>query len=125
MILLLRIIFTGIALFFFTALFLENFDNRDNAIVYKLYLFTFVFLLQIILNIFNNLFNKDKITLNSIMDTAVNNALLAVIAFDVYGDLTYQKILNFNNKYQQIAVLILLILGFITTIKLLQLLLTQ
>lgn len=125
MILLLRIIFTGIALFFFTAFFLENFSDRDNAIVYKLYLFTFVFLLQIILNIFNNLFNKDKITLNSIMDTSVNNALLAVIAFDVYGDLTYQQIIKSSNKYQNIAVLVLLILGFITTVKLLQLLLTQ
>jgi len=125
MILLLRIIFTGIALFFFTAFFLENFDQRDNAIVYKLYLFTFVFLLQVILNIFNNLYNKDKITLNSVMDTAVNNALLAVIAFDVYGDLTYQKIIKTDNKYHDIAVLVILILGFITAVKLLQLLLTQ
>ena len=125
MILLLRIIFTGIALFFFTAFFLENFDQRDNAIVYKLYLFTFVFLLQVILNIFNNLYNKDKITLNSVMDTAVNNALLAVIAFDVYGDLTYQNLIKTDNKYHNIAVLVILILAFITAVKLLQLLLTQ
>jgi hypothetical protein len=126
MILLLRIIFTAIALFFFTAFFLENFNDRNNAIVYKLYLFTFVFLLQIILNVFNNLFNKDKITLNSIMDTAVNNALLAVIAFDVYGDLTYQNILpSKDNKYHNITILVLLIIAFITTVKLLQLLLTQ
>ena len=126
MILLLRIIFTAIALFFFTAFFLENFNDRNNAIVYKLYLFTFVFLLQIILNVFNNLFNKDKITLNSIMDTAVNNALLAVIAFDVYGDLTYQKIISSSdNKYHNITILVLLIIAFITTVKLLQLLLTQ
>lgn len=125
MILLLRMIFTGIALFFLILFFLENFDERNNAIIYKLYIFTFVFLLQVILNIFNNLFNGDKITLNYIMDTAVNNALLAIIAFDVYGDLTYKKVLNFQNKYQQIAILVLLILGFIATIKLLQLLLTQ
>lgn len=125
MILLLRMIFTGIALFFFILFFLENFDNRDNAIIYKLYIFTFVFLLQVILNIFNNLFNGDKITLNYIMDTAVNNALLAVIAYDVYGDLTYQKVFNSQSKHQQIAVLVLLMLGFIATVKLLQLLLTQ
>ena len=125
MILLLRIIFTGIALFFFTLFFLENYDDRNNAIIYKLYLFTFVFLLQIMLNVFNNLFSGEKITMNYIMDTAVNNALLAVIAFDVYGDLTYQKVITFQNKYQQIAVLVLLIIGFIATVKLLQLLLTQ
>lgn len=131
MILLLRLIFTGIALFFFTLFFLDNFDDRNNAIIYKLYIFTFVFLLQIMLNIFNCLFNKEKITLNHVMDTAVNNALLAVIAFDVNGDLVYKKILVFNNgnqqfaKYQQIAVLVLLIMGFIATVKLLQLLLTQ
>jgi hypothetical protein len=125
MILLLRMIITGIALFFFTLFFLLNFNDRNNAIVYKLYLFTFVFLLQVILNIFNNLFNGEKITLNYIMDTAVNNALLAVIAFDVYGDLTYQNIFVFQNIYQQVALLVILILGFITTVKLLQLLLTQ
>jgi hypothetical protein len=125
MILLFRILFTAIFLFFFITVFLENFQDRDNAIVYKLYIFTFVFILQIILNIFNNIFNKDKITLNSIMDTAVNNALLAVIAFDIYGDLTYQKIINLNNKHQSVFALVLLIVGLITTVKLLQLLLTQ
>ena len=77
------------------------------------------------LNVFNNLCSGEKITMNYIMDTAVNNALLAVIAFDVYGDLTYQKVITFQNKYQQIAVLVLLIIGFIATVKLLQLLLTQ
>lgn len=125
MILLLRMIFTGIALFFFILFFLENYNDRNNAIIYKLYIFTFVFLLQVILNIFNNLFIGEKLTLNYIMDTAVNNALLAVIAFDVYGDLTYTKMLNFENKYQQITVLVLLMLSFIATVKLLQLLLTQ
>jgi hypothetical protein len=125
MILLLRMIFTGIALFFFTLFFLENYENRNNAIIYKLYLFAFVFLLQVMLNVFNNLFNGDKITLNYIMDTAVSNALLAVIAFDVYGDLTYQNIITVENTHQRIAILVLLMIGFITTVKLLQLLLTQ
>jgi hypothetical protein len=125
MILLLRLIFTGIALFFFVALFLENFDDRKNSIVYKLYLFTFIFLLQIVLNVFNNIFNKEKITLNSIMETAINNALLAVIAFDVYNDLVFEGFYKGFNIYQKIATLVLLILAFITTVKMLQLLLTQ
>lgn len=125
MILLLRLIFTGIALFFFVALFLENFDDRQNSIVYKLYLFTFIFLLQIVLNVFNNIFNKEKITLNSIMETSINNALLAVIAFDVYNDLIYEGFYKGYNSYQKIATLVLLILAFITTVKMLQLLLTQ
>ena len=125
MILLLRLIFTGIALLFFVALFLENFDDRQNSIVYKLYLFTFIFLLQIVLNVFNNIFNKEKITLNSIMETSINNALLAVIAFDVYNDLIYEGFYKGYNSYQKIATLVLLILAFITTVKMLQLLLTQ
>lgn len=125
MILLLRLIFTGIVLFFFVAFFLENFDDRKNSIIYKLYLFTFIFLLQVILNVFNNIFNKEKITVNSIMDTAINNALLAVIAYDVYNDLIYEGFYEKYTQYQRIAVLVLLILAFITTVKLLQLLLTQ
>jgi hypothetical protein len=125
MILLFRLIFTAIALFFFVALFLENFDDRRNSIVYKLYLFTFIFLLQVILNIFNNIFNKEKITVNSIMETAINNALLAVIAFDVYNDLIYEGFYKGYNQYQKIATLVLLILAFIVTVKMLQLLLTQ
>jgi hypothetical protein len=125
MILLLRLIFTGIALFFFVAFFLENFDDRKNSIIYKLYLFTFIFLLQVILNVFNNIFNKEKITVNSIMETAINNALLAVIAYDVYNDLIYDGFYKGYNTYQKISVLVLLILAFITTVKLLQLLLTQ
>jgi hypothetical protein len=125
MILLLRLIFTGIALFFFVALFLENFDDRRNSIVYKLYLFTFIFLLQIVLNVFNNIFNKEKISLNSIMETAINNALLSVIAFDVYNDLVYNGFYKGYNTSQKIASLVLLILAFITTVKMLQLLLTQ
>jgi hypothetical protein len=125
MILLLRLIFTGIVLFFFVAFFLENIDDRKNSIIYKLYLFIFIFLLQVILNVFNNIFNKEKITINSIMDTAINNALLAVIAYDVYNDLIYEGFYKGYSPYQKIVVLVLLILAFITTVKLLQLLLTQ
>ena len=125
MILLLRLIFTGVALFFFISLFLENYDDRRNSIIYKLYLFTFIFLLQIILNIFNNIFNKEKLTINSIMETAINNALLSVIAFDVYNDLIYEGFYKGYSQYQKIGVLVLLILTFIATVKMLQLLLTQ
>jgi hypothetical protein len=125
MFLLLRLILTGIALFFFVVMFLENFDDRRNSIVYKLYLFAFIFLLQIILNVFNNIFNKEKITLNSIMDTAVNNALLSVVAFDVYNDLVYDGFYKGYTQYQKVSVLVFLVLSFITTVKILQLLLTQ
>jgi hypothetical protein len=104
---------------------LENFDDRRNSIVYKLYLFIFIFLLQLILNVFNNIFNKEKLTLNSIMETAINNAFLSVIAFDVYNDLVYEGFYKGYNSYQKIATLVLLILTFITTVKMLQLLLTQ
>jgi hypothetical protein len=81
--------------------------------------------LQLILNVFNNIFNKEKLTLNSIMETAINNAFLSVIAFDVYNDLVYEGFYKGYNSYQKIATLVLLILTFITTVKMLQLLLTQ
>jgi hypothetical protein len=125
MILLFRLLFTGIALFFFIASFLENFEDRRNSIAYKLYLFTFLFLLQVTLNIFNNIFNKEKLTLNSIMETAINNALLSVVAFDVYNDLVFDGFYAGYSPYQKVSVLVLLILAFITTVKILQLLLTQ
>jgi len=125
MILLLRIIFTAIALFFFVLFMLKNFDDRHNAIVYKVYLFVFIFTLQIILNIFNNLFDKQKLSLNSIMETAVNNALLAVIAYDIYGDLLFNGHFNNYNEKQKILVLVILVIGLITTVKLLELLLSQ
>jgi hypothetical protein len=59
------------------------------------------------------------------MDTAINNALLAVIAYDIYNDLIYEGFYEKYTPFQRIAVLVLLILAFITTVKLLQLLLTQ
>ncbi|AYV80098.1 MAG: hypothetical protein Gaeavirus9_8 [Gaeavirus sp.] len=84
-----------------------------------------MFLLQVTLNIFSNIFNREKISVNSIIDTAINNALLSVIAYDVYNDLVFNDFYKTCNKLQKTSILVVLVLSFITAVKLLQLLLTQ
>lgn len=125
MILLLRLLFTGIALFIYLSFFLENYDDRENSIIYKLYLFTFMFLLQIIINILNNVINKEKISINVVTEIAINNALLSVIAYDTFNDLIYKQYYKGYTKQQKTFTLVFLIIGFIATVKLLQLLLSQ
>lgn len=125
MFLLIRLLFTGVALFVFLTFFLTDYEDRRNSISYKLYLFTFMFLLQVTLNIFSNIFNREKISVNSIIDTAINNALLSVIAYDVYNDLVFNDFYKTCNKLQKTSILVVLVLSFITAVKLLQLLLTQ
>lgn len=120
-----RLLFIAITLYMFVSLFLNNFNDRNNAIIYKIYLFLFIFIMNFLFQIFSNLIQTRKIVINEIIETSINNALLAIIAFDVYGDLAYN---NFFSKYtdqQRILVLILLIIGFMTGIKILQLLISS
>lgn len=125
MILLFRLLITGITLFLFVTYFMDNFDDKRNTIIYKLYLFLFIFLLQVMINIFNNIFGQEKVSLNNIIDTAINNALISVISYDIYNDLVYNGFFNGLSKFQKTSILILLIIGFITSIKLLQMLLSS
>ena len=120
-----RLLFIAITLYMFVSLFLNNFNDRNNAIIYKIYLFLFIFIMNFLFQIFSNLIQTRKFVINEIIETSINNALLAIIAFDVYGDLAYN---NFFSKYtdqQRILVLILLIIGFMTGIKILQLLISS
>jgi len=124
MILLFRLLITAVILFCYIIFYMENFDDRRNTIIYKLYLFLFVFLLQVTINIFNNIFSGDKISLNNIVDMAINNALISVIAYDVYNDLVYNGFYKNLTSVQKTTILVLLIIGFITAIKLLQMLIS-
>jgi hypothetical protein len=125
MILLFKLLITGLTLFWFVTYFMDNFDDKRNTIIYKLYLFLFVFLLQVMINIFNNIFGNEKVSLNSIIDTSINNALISVIAYGVYDDLVYNGFFNGLTKHQKTSILVLLIIGFVTSIKLLQMLLSS
>jgi len=124
MILLLRLLITGIALFLFVLTYLQDFDNRQNALPYKLYLFLFMFLFQVTINIFNNFIVNKKLSLNAIVENSVNTALISVISYDIYNDLVYNGFYRTLDKTQKTAVLVLLIMGFITSIKMLEMLIT-
>ena len=124
MILLLRLLITGIALFLFVITYLQDFDNRSNTLSYKLYLFLFMFLLQVTINIFNNFIVIKKLSLNDIIENAVNTALISVISYDIYNDLVYNGFYRTLDNTQKSAVLVLLMMGFITSIKMLEMLIT-
>jgi len=120
-----KLLFMAITLYMFVSLFLDNFDDRQNAISYKIYLFLFIFIMQFLFQIFTNIINSNKIAVNEIIETSINNALLAIIAFDIYNDLVYNNFFRTYNHQQKILILILLIIGFMTTIKILELLISS
>lgn len=120
-----RLLVTGIILYMFISLFLNDFDDKHNAIIYKIYLFLFVFVIQFLSQIFIGLIQTHKIVIGDIIETSINNALLAIIAYDVYGDLTYNNFFSTFTHQQKILILILLIIGFMTGIKILQLLISS
>lgn len=125
MLVLARLAFLAITLFMFITLFLSDFEDKKNAINYKLYLFLFVFVLNFIFQIFVNLINKIKISMNEIIESSINNGLITVIAFGIYGDLSENGFFNQYTHYQKTLIMILLIIGFLTTIKVLELLITS
>ena len=125
MFILIRLLVLAITLYMFISLFLENFEDRHNAIAYKIYLFLFIFIIQFLFQIFTNLIQSEKIIIDQIIETSINNALLAVIAFDIYNDLYYNNYFRTFNNQQKILILILLIIGFMTIIKFLQLLISN
>ena len=124
MILLLRLLITGIALFLFVITYLQDFDDRRNSLSYKLYLFLFMFLLQVTMGIFNNFIVSKKLSLNVIIENSVNTALVSVISYDIYNDLVFDGFYRTLDSTQKAAVLVLLVMGFITSIKMLQMLIS-
>ncbi len=72
-----------------------------------------------------NATSSNKSSLNQIIESSINNALLAVIAYDVYNDLYFNKIFINMNEHQRIISLVLLIVGFMTMVKIIQLLITN
>lgn len=125
MIVLARLVFIAVSLFMFINLFLSDFEDKKNAISYKIYLFLFIFVLNFMFQIFANLINGVKISMDEVIESSINNGLIAVIAFGIYGDLSENGFFNQYNKNQKSLILILLIIGFITTIKVLELLITS
>jgi hypothetical protein len=125
MTILIRLFITGIALFFYLSIFLPHLGDKSNAISYKIYMFLFIFILQFLLYFVTNRALANKNTINQLVESSINNALLAVIAFDVYRDLDADNMYNGMNEHQKIISLVLLIVGFMATVKIVQLLLTN
>ena len=125
MLILARLLVLGIILYLFIDLFLDDFEDRKNAIHYKIYIFLFIFIFNFIFQILSFLINKNKINIGEIIETSINNSLLAVIAYDVYNDLLYNNYFRSYNHQQKVLILILLIIGFISTIKILELLISS
>ena len=62
---------------------------------------------------------------SEIVDVSINDGLLSVIAFDIYKDMILQGKYEGYSKSLKSLVLVLLILAFITSIKLLHLLFSR
>jgi hypothetical protein len=125
MIILSKLLFIAVSLFMFINLFLTELDDKKNRISYKIYLFLFIFILNFMFQIFSNLLSDITISINELIEMSINNALLAVVAFSIYIDLVDNNIFPTEFLYQKSLVLILLIIGFITTIKILELLISS
>ena len=95
---------------------LSNIIKLNNIIANE----TIILVRNIFLSWSNNYFHIRKI-----IEDSVNNALLSIVAFDVYNDLVYLKYYQGLNNHQQILVLVLLIIGFMASIKILQLLISN
>ena len=122
MLLLARLLIIGIALFLFLIYVLQNFDTKDNIILNKIYIFAFIFFIQIITNLISNIFSTTKIALDDIINLSINNALLGVIAFDVFGNLEQNGNYTTFSKEHKALILVFLIIAFITSIRLIQML---
>lgn len=125
MLVLARLVFIAVSLFMFISLFLSDYEEPKNAISYKIYLFLFVFILNFMFQIFSNLINKVKISIDEITESSINNGLLTVIAFGIYGDLNNENIFNQYTSRQKELILVLLIIGFMATIKILECLISS
>ncbi len=96
-------------------------DNINDSLLYKLYLFIFVFLSIFITSTVSYLMAKETINYEIIMEYSVNNAMLAIIAYATYDNLIYHGFYKDYSPTQQMFMLIYLIILFIAVVKMVQL----
>ena len=65
-----------------------------------------------------------QLDINIAIEQSVRDALIAVIAYDIYNDLVYNNFYSNYDPHQKIIILTILIICFLTTIKLFELLIT-
>jgi hypothetical protein len=113
-----------IGVYFFSGyVLLENSDDIMN----KFYTFFFVFLFQFCMMALESVLAKESFNMANIIDVCVKYGLLSVIAYDTYGDLRRKHVVFFNNLtiYQKTLVLSLMIVAFVTVVRVVQMLITQ
>jgi hypothetical protein len=122
-----RLLITGFTLFIFLYYLID--DDKvnfvDSILLNKLYIFLFVFIIEFILNIFHKIYMNSSTTTTEIVDISINDGLLSVIAFDIYKDMILQGKYEGYSKSLRSLVLVLLIIAFITSINILQILFTK
>jgi len=114
----------SISLYFYTNHYITNFNDANNAINNKIYIFLFVFIINFISVFINSLLSNSNSSIYDIITYSVNGALISVIAFDVFNDLLYKGIFNNYNHQQKSLLLILLIITFMTIVRLIQIIIT-
>ena len=122
MILFYKLLITGFLLFLFVTFFLDDVANRDNVIWYKLYIFLFMFFIQIIVSFVNSIFTKEVISYPELIDSSITNSLLTVVAFDLYGDFVWKGYIADLSGSQRNLLLVLLVISFMVSIRLVQML---
>ena len=122
-----RLLITGFTLFIFLYYLIDDdkVNFSESALLNKLYIFLFVFIIQFILNIFHKIYMDQSTKTSEIVDVSINDGLLSVIAFDIYKDMISHGKYEGYSKSLKSLVLVLLILAFITSIKLLHLLFSR
>jgi hypothetical protein len=112
-----------ISLYVYFTFFLTNVDQRENAIMNKMFIFIFIFIINFITSFINYLLTPD-LSFDDVIDLSVSNAIVCIIAFDVYDDLTYNDYFKNYSNHQKSVILIMMMIAFITVIKLIQVILT-
>jgi hypothetical protein len=115
-----RLIITAIILLFISIFLLTEFDDINSALTNKILLFTFVFLIQIMLSVIDNMVQSKKILIHEISQSSLNYAILAVVGYDTFKDLNYKEIFSTSSRTVKIVIMVMIVTMFMTLTKLMQ-----
>ncbi len=119
------LIFDIIVLFFglillFKFLNINDKSNVNKNLLYKLYLFIYVFLLLATTDMITNLILKQPINIENTISSSINSAFIAIFAYVTYDELMYNNFFKDYSNEQNVSTLILLIILFISSVKVVQ-----
>ena len=97
--------------------------NNDNIFTNKICMWLFVFIISFISGFINKLVSSNM-SIHDLIVFSVNNAIISVIAYDTYNDMIYHGYFSTYSHEQKSLILVLLMISFITIIKLIQIIIT-